>query len=312
MTRLNQALTRALAVIYLFLSIAGGMRLAFAVGEAAPNGAQSSSQVVHNPIASRPFLWKIEGPTPSWLFGTIHSDDPKVAALPASVGAALASSRSFHPEVEASAELAATVVAKIFQPDTPDLATRLSPALWARVQKAGTAVGLPGELLQRLTPGFAALLFSAPANTDLAATVDGQLHDRAVSRGLAVAPLETVDEQLALFEKLPDAQAVVALTEALDEIDAGRPADRRLVAAYASGDEARVVATIEAEFARSPATRSLAEPLLYRRNQLMADRLAPHLRTGGGFVAVGVAHLVGPRSLIELLRARGWKITRVP
>jgi uncharacterized protein YbaP (TraB family) len=312
MTRLNQALTRALAAIYLFLSIAGGMRPAFAAADTSSNGAKSSSNVVHRSSGSRPFLWKIESPAPSWLFGTIHSDDPKVATLPASVGTAFASSRSFHPEVEASAELVATVVVRMFQPNAPDLATRLPPALWIRVKKAGTAVGLPEELLQRLTPGFAALLFSAPANTNLAATVDGQLHDRAVAHGLAVVALETVDEQLALFEKLPDAQAVAALTEALDEIDAGRPAGRRLIAAYASGDESRVIAAVAAEFASSPAARSLAEPLLYRRNQVMADRLASHLRTGGAFVAIGVAHLVGPRSVIELLRARGWRITRVP
>ncbi len=312
MTRLNQGLTPALAAIYLFLSIAVGTRPAFAANNDAAAPDPSSSQVVHNAGTAHAFLWRVEGPTPSWLFGTIHSDDPKVATLPTAVLSALDTSRSFHPEVEVSADLALTVVAKMFQPDTPDLSTRLPSPLWARVQKTGAAFGLPDELLQRLTPGFAALLFSAPPNTDIAATVDGQLHDRAVGHGLAVAPLETVDEQLALFEKLPDAQAIAALTDALDEIDHDRPADRRLVAAYATGDETRILSTVETEFASSPATRSLAEPLLYRRNAIMVDRLAPHLRTGGAFVAIGVAHLVGPRSVIALLRARGLRVTRVP
>lgn len=304
MTRLNQTLTPALVAIYLFLSIAA----------AQPSKPPSPTAPRATPQATstHPFLWKVDGPIPSWLFGTIHSDDATVATLPASVTARLDASKSFHPEVEVSADLAATVVMKIFDPDSPDLAMRLPPGLWLRVKHAATAVDLPEPLLQRLSPGFAALLFSAPANGGLGTTVDGQLYERAVEHRLAIAALETVDEQLALFQQLPDAQAIVALTDALDEIDAGRPAGKKLLAAYASGDERTVAAAVEAEFATSPAARALAEPLLYRRNRAMADRLAPHLKAGGAFVAIGVAHLTGPRSVIELLRARGWKITRAP
>jgi uncharacterized protein YbaP (TraB family) len=68
---------------------------------------------------------------------------------------------------------------------------------------------------------------------------------------------------------------------------------------------------VEAEFNRSAASRTLAAPVLYARNRALADTLAPHLKHGGAFVAIGAAHLVGPRSVTELLRARGWKITRV-
>jgi len=305
MTRLNQTLTRALAAIYLFLSTG--------VGLPPTRGAEIAAKAVSRPVASaQPFLWKVEGPRPSWLFGTIHSDDPRIATLPAQVTVALDASRTFHPEVEVSADLALTVAAKLFQADTPDLSTRLPPPLWARVKTAGESIGLPEELLQRLTPGLAALFFSAPPNADIAATIDGQVHDRAVARGLAVTALETIDEQLALFEKLPEAQAVAALTDALDEVAAGRPAEKKLLTAYANGDERALVAVVAGEFGTSPAARALAEPLLYRRNQLMADRLVPHLQAGGAFVAIGAAHLTGPRSVIELLRARGWKITRVP
>jgi uncharacterized protein YbaP (TraB family) len=44
----------------------------------------------------------------------------------------------------------------------------------------------------------------------------------------------------------------------------------------------------------------------------MAERLAPHLAQGGASVAIGGAHLLGPISVIELLRARGVRIKRVP
>jgi Uncharacterized protein conserved in bacteria len=312
MTRLNLGLTRGLAAIYLFFS-SGPLWPVAAAAERATGGATSvASATTPQRTASGPFLWKVEGPRPSWLFGTIHSADPAVARLPVSVTTALDASRSFHPEVELSGDLAPTLALKLFSMDAPGLSTRLAPALWRRVQQAGDRLGLPDLLLERLTPGLAALFFSAPPDTDVAATVDGQLQARANARHLAITPLETLDEQLGLFAQLPDAIAITALTEALAEVESGRPNEKKLLHAYASGDERLVVAAIEAEFSASPGARALAEPLLYRRNRVMADRLAPHLAQGGAFVAIGAAHLMGPKSVVDILRARGVRVTRVP
>jgi uncharacterized protein YbaP (TraB family) len=183
--------------------------------------------------------------------------------------------------------------------------------LWQRVKAAGARIGLPEPFLHRLSPGLAGLLFAAPPEeSDIAATVDGQLAARSQALGLPVTPLETIDEQLDLFDRLGPAPAQAFLTEALDDLDAGHAQLARLLDAYASGDEARIAAVVEEEF-KSPAVRALADPLLYHRNHIMAARVEPWLRKGGAFVAVGAAHLVGPRSVIALLRARGFKITRM-
>ena len=305
MTRLNLGLNIGLAAIYLFLNALGAP-----LAPAAEN-TQSAAARSAGAASRPPFLWKVDGPRPSWLFGTVHSDDPRVATLPPSVTAALAASRSFHPELELNADLGPAVAAKMFQAGTPALSRRLKPALWQRVERAGASLGLPSAVLEQLTPAFAALLFSAPPTLNVAGTLDGQLYARAQTRGLKITALETPEQQFAIFEKLPEVHAITALTEALDEVEAGRPNEKKLLAAYASGDERAVLAIIEAEFNRSPADRALAEPLLYARNRAMADALAPHLKNGGAFVAIGAGHLTGPRSVIELLRVRGWKITRV-
>ncbi|MBI5768018.1 MAG: TraB/GumN family protein [Verrucomicrobia bacterium] len=304
MTRLNLGLKSTLAAIYLFLN-------AWAPAAA---GAAENTQPPPPPARTafaKPFLWKVEGPNPSWFFGTVHSDDPRVATLPPSVVKALDSSRSFHPELELNADLGLSLVARMFQADTPPLSRQLSPALWQRVVRAGTTLGLPDLVLERLTPAIAALLFSAPPATNVAATVDGQLYERAQQRGLKIAALETPDQQLAIFERLTRAHAVAALTDALDEVEAGRPNEKKLLAAYATGDERALAALIAAELNRSAAARALADPLLHARNRAMADHLVPHLRAGGAFVAIGAGHLIGPRSVIELLRERGWKVSRV-
>jgi uncharacterized protein YbaP (TraB family) len=261
--------------------------------------------------ASPPFLWRVEGPTPSYLFGTVHSADPTVKVIAPAVLNALDRCTSFHPEIELSPEMAGRMALRLFTATTPDLKTRLPLSLWERVKSAGAQLGLPEPLLQRLSPGFAALLFAVPFDeTDIGATVDGQLYARSQSRGLAIVALETVDEQLDLFANLPPAQAQALLAESLDDFEAGHARLAKLLAAYASGEERNIAAEIEKEFKNS-SVRELADPLLYRRNTGMSARAEAYLRRGGAFVAVGVAHLVGPRSMIALLRSRGFKITRV-
>jgi uncharacterized protein len=125
-----------------------------------------------------------------------------------------------------------------------------------------------------------------------------------------VVALETVDEQLDLFANLPPAQAPALLAESLGDFEAGHARLAKLLAAYASGDEKKIAAEIKKAFT-NPAVHELANPLLYRRTTVMIGRAEPSLKHGGAFVAVGVAHLVGPRGIIALLRSRGFRIARV-
>ena len=47
----------------------------------------------------KPFLWRIEGPTPSYLFGTIHVPDARVLAIPDVVRRAFDASDVFNGEL---------------------------------------------------------------------------------------------------------------------------------------------------------------------------------------------------------------------
>src|SRR5882724_7757278 len=237
MTSLFPALNRSITAICLFL-------FGFLGTETALLAANTAAATE----APRAFLWKVEGPHPSWLCGTVHSGDPRVAALAPSVVAALSSSRSFHPEVELSPETITTLAAKLFPADAPDLATRLPARLWARVVKAGVQLGLPEPMLHQLSAGTAVLLFSAPEEGDAEATVDGQLYAHAKERNLRIAALETIDEQLAVFQQLAEPQAIAALAETLDDVDAGRPDDRKLLDAYAAGDEHAILVAVQTDF----------------------------------------------------------------
>ena len=46
-----------------------------------------------------PFLWEISGTRTSYLFGTVHLPDPRVANLPASVNRAFKASQAVYTEI---------------------------------------------------------------------------------------------------------------------------------------------------------------------------------------------------------------------
>jgi uncharacterized protein YbaP (TraB family) len=55
----------------------------------------------------------------------------------------------------------------------------------------------------------------------------------------------------------------------------------------------------------------MMEEMLYQRNASWIAEIEQMHAQGGGFIAVGAMHLLGKRSVLELLAARGYKITRI-
>ena len=97
----------------------------------------------------------------------------------------------------------------------------------------------------------------------------------------------------------------------LEEVVAGPEAMRRetdrLVEAYARADD-RTLRKLVGRLARRRPT--VAEYLLFRRNERWRDKLEHWLPEGRVFVAVGVGHMYGERGLVSLLRQRGYRVER--
>ena len=67
--------------------------------------------------ASGPFLWRVEGPTPLYLFGTIHVPDDRVLTLPPSVVKAFTDSSAVYTEIPMDTATQMGVMGKVMLPD---------------------------------------------------------------------------------------------------------------------------------------------------------------------------------------------------
>jgi uncharacterized protein YbaP (TraB family) len=280
-----------------------------------------------------PFLWRIEGPVPSYLYGTIHVPDPRVTTLPPAVEQAFKSSAAVFTEIPMDGALQLGMMSKMLLPGDQTLSQVLGPELYARLSStiqrslpkdsAGPMVAAMTAMLGRMKPWAAMLqLTMIEFLPDMLAgnkALDTMLFDRAKSDGKETGGLETIDEQLAVFEALTMDEQVRILKLTLDTMDeahkAGISKARELIDGYLTGDLDTLAAmSNESMKGEEELQKKFMARALDGRNVVMVDRLLAKRAERPDktcFFAVGALHYAGAEGIIALLEKKGLKVTRV-
>ncbi|HTR52647.1 MAG TPA: TraB/GumN family protein [Kofleriaceae bacterium] len=259
----------------------------------------------------RPLLWSIEkdGHT-SYALGTIHVGVDPESRLPDLVWQKLDHAPTFAMETDVSDPALGKDMAS--RHDHRTLHDDLGDAYW---QKLETALGsAAAQQMNHMPPTIPATLLEM-RNMPSTAPMDGVLLARAQRAHEAIVYLEPAAKQVALLVKWMDTRALEQMLDDLDEDDQNQKA---LLAAYIAGDDAKMVALSDEERGEwKKAGRSEAEydqmmnEMLYDRNASWIPAIEKLHAEGGGFIAVGAMHLIGKRSVLDLLAQRGYKVTRL-
>jgi uncharacterized protein YbaP (TraB family) len=263
-----------------------------------------------SPPLPRPFLWTAEkdGAT-TYLLGTMHLGVDPEARLPPLVWAELDAAPAFAVETDVTDP----AIARMGGRTSGTLHDELGPEYWKKLELA-----LTPQVAQSLDQKSAMIPATLIALRGLPLTqpMDSVLLARAKAHNKQIVFLEPAARQAALLEKHLNAKALRLM---LDELDKVEQQSRQLLAAYLAGDESRFAAITDEQrrdalaHGYTPAEYDASmEDLLYGRN---ASWLAPIEKlhaAGGAFIAVGAMHLLGPRSVLALLRDQGFRIARVP
>lgn len=256
-------------------------------------------------------LWEIgrAGQPASYLFGTIHSEDPAVLALPAPV------QQAFDKAERVVLEVRLDLDAMLFSSQTMLLGEgrRLSEitgkALFEQTSRAIQTRGIPEIVLDRMKPWAAAVTLSMPA-AETGEVLDMLLYQQALQAGKQVFGLESIREQLAVFDNMPEQDQLILLRDAVKNFPQIDAMHRELLDAWRQRDLATLMAinTAAMQTGDQKLAAEFQDRLIVRRNQLMAERLQPYLQEGNVFVAVGALHLPGETGLLNLLEQRGYTI----
>ena len=266
------------------------------------------------PRSAKPALWRVEGAHGEWgyLFGTIHSLKQPALWRSGQVEGALAGADRIVVEVARlsdRASLGRTFAAISKTPGLPPLSARVEPALRPRLAEAMRAAGARESNFTDVETWAAALsLARAGQSADEAANgIDRAVE--ALANGRPVVELEGAAGQLGLFDALPEKEQRDLLAAVLRDSAGIDSESASLSEAWRKGD----MALIERETRKGLlADPELREALFTARNRAWTDRLSTMLVQGEHpFVAVGAAHMAGAEGLPAMLRAKGYKVTRV-
>ena len=261
-------------------------------------------------------LFSIEraGAPVSYIYGSIHSGDPRVLTFSDRLRAILHSSDQFMMEIKIDQSVIMQSLTGMWLMDGRKLSDVIGDRLYQMVIETGNKVGMPEMSFTYMRPWVVTMLFSLPPG-NYEQIVDVELMKMAMSSGQPVVGLETIQEQFDVFDKMSISDQKVLLENTLKNYPLLSTQFESLLEAYLDRNLGRLQQLAEQQIElQSDATQAierLMERLLDDRNQRMLERMLPEIENSSNFIVVGALHLPGENGLLNMLKQRGFMISVV-
>ena len=278
-------------------------------------------------VLENALLWKISGnglENDSYLYGTIHIIDAESFFWPKNTMETFNKSEKvvFEIDLDEMSDMSNIfgMMTKIMMKDGMTLKKLLSDEDYKVVTDHFKDMGLPMFMLEKMKPMF--LTIFAEGDMDMGALAGGdpsagttksyemEFYELANNTEKEVHGLETMDDQISLFDSIPYADQATMLVET---IKASKDADseaesemEKLTQMYLDQKINDMVSAIEDEDSEFAGFEDL---LLNDRNQKWIPQMSAYMKAGTTFFAVGAGHLAGQEGVINLLRTVGYELT---
>lgn len=254
-------------------------------------------------------------PAPSYLLGTIHFGTPQEQGIDYAVLAPLLEgAEAFANEVDVDSPWRPEYDGYRWLPVETPLESMVGQDALALAQALLPAV--PRQDLQRMKPWAVLALLEARGENAGEASMDARLQRMAAAAGKRMLHLETLEQQLQALDCVPAAEHAQVLAERLRKSWVLRIESAEAMAFYRSRNLEAWLASIDRMDGLDAPAREVEQRarmcLLEERNARWIGPLETLFQDGGGFVAVGAVHLVGPEGLVARLRRDGYTVEAVP
>jgi uncharacterized protein YbaP (TraB family) len=257
-------------------------------------------------------LWELHGKHNTvYILGSIHvlrqSDYPLAPEVLNAYGKASSILMEINLADMDPQRLQTELLASARLPEGKTLAGIMGDTRYKHAQALAQEVGIDLGIFDAFAPWFAAEAISQMQLLQLGfqpkSGVEMFFLERARADHKSVAGLETVHDQIALFEALSMESQADYLVSSLEEAHDLPKEVNAMVRAWASGDTKWFAEQIKSELGRDPV---LYESVLVARNRKWVPKIEALLNDDKNYlVIVGTGHLVGQGSVIALLKKDG-------
>jgi uncharacterized protein len=257
-------------------------------------------------------LWELHGKHNTvYILGSIHVLRPSDYPLAPAVLNAYGNVNAILMEVNLAEldmqRMQTELLASARLPEGKTLPAIMGDTRYKRAQDLAREVGIDLGIFDAFAPWFAAEAISQLQLQQLGfqpkSGVEMFFLERARTDGKSVAGLETVHDQIALFDGLSMDQQADYLVSSLEEAHDLPKEVGAMVHAWSNGDTQWFADELKSELGRDPV---LYDSVLVARNRKWVPKIEALLNDDKNYlVIVGTAHLVGQGSVIALLKKDG-------
>jgi uncharacterized protein YbaP (TraB family) len=255
-------------------------------------------------------LWKIEAPSGkiSYLLGTIHTDDQRVANLQPKVMEALNQTDIFLMETLPPRD------PSIFMLKQGAIAEMLTEKEFDQVRELAEFHAMHIEAAMRMKPWLLAVIFDLPKPKSMY-SMDELLLAKAEEKLKTIKGLEKTSEHFSVLDSISLDDQMVMLRAVLKRSQKDKERDfEKLLKAYQSENLKKISdldETITGGMLPKELWASMKTKLIDERNVGMANGLISNASENSVFAAVGASHLGGEGGILDRLIEAGYKISPV-
>jgi uncharacterized protein YbaP (TraB family) len=267
------------------------------------------------PMEAHPALWTVHGKKgTAYLFGSVHVLPQQVDWHTKSIDAAIAKADVFVFELPVEEDLQTHIQNYVKTRGTlpPDkyLRDMLSPKAREAFDREVARLPMPASAFDHMRPWLADVTIDVMdiqnQHYSRQAGIEEQLKKEIAARNKPVIGLETVDQQLSLLVPNDPKVELQNFESDLENAKADNDKIGPLLDAWMQGDVRKLAHLTAADMKDYPQLRKV---LIEDRNQAWVKKIVALLHENKTyFIAVGAAHLVGPRGVPALLRKQGLKV----
>jgi len=266
-----------------------------------------------NAPKEKSLLWEISGKgltEPSYLFGTIHLICPTDFYLSQQLKNSIGKTQQLALEIDMDDPgLMAAMTKTMFMADDKKLTDILPEKDYDQLKqfykdslKMDIATFGRAKPFMMMGPMFNKILGCEPQSYEIS------LMGLANNQKSEIIGLESIGEQMAIFDTIPYDRQAAMLVNMIDKLPETRKEFHDLVELYKQQDlQGLYNLTLKSEFGMD----GQDEVMLFRRNQNWISRIDILTHEKPTFIAVGAAHLGGDKGVIALLRKAGYKVRAV-
>ena len=261
------------------------------------------------------FIWSFEsGNNTIYLLGSIHVLNKASYPLPEEVEHIYNCCGRVVFETDLDSMNGSSLQAKMMRrgmyPDGQKLSDNISTETYEMLGKKLETTGLSIQQFERFRPWMVALTLAGSEmirlGFDPQLGIDTRFFNKAKQDSKNLIFLESNEFQIDLFAGLGRSRQEALLRQVLIEIKIIESMFDDMLNAWKTGDAEKLDSIMKESFTEFP---ELYDRLIVKRNRRWVSKILNMARQKGDLlVVVGAAHLVGDKSVVDLLRKKGYKV----